>query len=169
MTKQVKHNAPLSRRYLQGKFKPKHPKKYVGDANNIVYRSSWELAFLRILDDNEKVVRYASEEIALKYYNPIKLRWARYFPDYIIEIKEGDTTVKQMIEIKPMNQTLMPKQGKRKKIQTYLNEMMEYAVNQAKWKAAKVFCDKQGLQFRVVSRTPDNLRFITLNEEQLGL
>ncbi len=165
----AKHHAPLSTKYMQGKFKPKNPNKYVGDPNNIVYRSSWELAFLRILDDNKDVVKYASEEIALRYYNPIKLRWARYFPDFIIEIREGDKTIKQLIEIKPINQTFQPKQGKRKKMQTYLNEMMEYAVNQAKWKAAKKWCDQQGLQFRVVSRTPDNAKFITLNEEQLGL
>lgn len=32
-------------KYYQGKYKPKNPEKYVGDINNIIFRSSWERNF----------------------------------------------------------------------------------------------------------------------------
>ncbi len=155
--------------FMKGKFTPNNPTKYVGDVNNIVYRSSWELAFLRILDSNPNVLRYASEELAIKYYNPIKTRWARYFPDFLIEVKVGDQIKKKLVEIKPAHELAQPRQSKGKKFQTYLNEMTTYSVNQAKWKAASEWCRTKGIEFVVVSRAPNNSKFIYITEEQLGL
>ena len=35
-------------KYLQGKYIVRNKKKYMGDHNNVVYRSSWELNFQQI-------------------------------------------------------------------------------------------------------------------------
>ena len=41
---------------LKGKFRPKHPEKYKGDAGNIVYRSSWERIFCNWCDNNDDII-----------------------------------------------------------------------------------------------------------------
>ena len=68
----------------RGVYKPENPKKYLGNANQIVYRSLWERKLMRYCDTNAKVIAWASEEIAIKYYNPVKKKVARYFPDFYI-------------------------------------------------------------------------------------
>ena len=55
----------------KGKFKPHNPGKYVGNSLNIVYRSLWELRFMRYLDSHPNVVQWASEEITIPYYSPV--------------------------------------------------------------------------------------------------
>jgi len=159
---------PRKNHYIQGKFKPLNPEKYVGNVKNIIYRSSYELAFLRILDKSPSILKYSSEELSIKYYNPIKLRWARYFPDMLIELKGPDGKIsRKLIEIKPNNQIDKPRQTKGKKMQTYLNEVMEFSVNQAKWKAAKEWCKEKGIEFVVITKNSE--KFVMLTEEQLGL
>ena len=49
-------------KYKQGFYYPKNPNKYVGDVDNIVYRSSWELRVFKWMDDNPSVLEWASEE-----------------------------------------------------------------------------------------------------------
>ena len=44
------------RKYQQGIYKLKNPKKYKGNPDNIVYRSSWELKLLKWLDDHPQVI-----------------------------------------------------------------------------------------------------------------
>jgi|SRR5688572_9388743 len=157
-------------KYLQGKFKPQNPKKYIGNVNNIIYRSGWELLFLRRLDTSPDVIRYASEEFVIRYYNPIKMRWARYFPDFLIETKGKDgKTSKLLVEIKPLTQVTPPTRGPKKKMQTYMNEMMEYSVNKAKWSAAKEWCKKNEVKFCIVTKMREGDSFQILNEDQLGL
>jgi len=51
----------------RGKFKPKNPNKYKGDANGIVYRSLWERNAFRWLDENDSIVAWNSEEIVIPY------------------------------------------------------------------------------------------------------
>lgn len=43
------------RQYYQGKYKVKNYQKYKGDPTNVIYRSSWELKFLKYCDDNDNV------------------------------------------------------------------------------------------------------------------
>jgi len=160
--------AVRQRMFYRGLFKPKNPKKYRGNVRNIVYRSQWECQYMHLLDTNESVVSWVSEEIVIKYYNPIKLRWARYFPDFLIEMKDKDgKIVKALVEIKPFHEIAPPRQNG-KKMQTYLYETMTYAVNQAKWRSAKKWCDEHKVKFYVV--TKDNKdRFQLLNEDNLQL
>lgn len=154
---------------LKGLFTPNNPTKYKGNAAHIVYRSSWELDFMRKLDDGANVVSWASEEIAIKYQNPIKQHVCRYYPDFLYEQKNNDgTTSRILIEIKPLNQVVQPKKTKGKAMKTYMNEMMTWSVNQAKWKAAKLWCERYGIKFMIVTKTDTN-QFLTLTEKELGI
>ena len=81
----------------KGVFKPKNPKKYVGDSNNIVYRSSWEKKFMLYCDRNKDIVEWASEEIVIPYVSPVDHRPHRYFPDFYIKVKQHNGGVKKMI------------------------------------------------------------------------
>lgn len=143
------------KKFLQGKFRPTNPEKYKGDPNNIIYRSSWERKFLKYCDNNENIIEYSSEEIALPYRSPVDNRVHRYFPDFYIKVKESTGQIKKyLIEIKPKKQTVEPK-VQQKKTKGYIYEVVEYAKNQAKWKAAKEFCEDRQWEFRVL--TEDDL------------
>ena len=46
----------------KGQYIPRHPEKYVGNPNRIVFRSLWERTFMEWCDISESVTRWASEE-----------------------------------------------------------------------------------------------------------
>lgn len=138
-------------KYHQGYFHPRNPEKYIGDPQNIVYRSGWELKFMQWCDRSPNILKYGSEEFCIPYYNPIKQRICRYFPDFIIEVLESNgRTEKYVIEIKPKKQTIPPVQGK-KKTKTYINEVNTYAVNQSKWKSIQEWCEDRMIKFRIIT------------------
>lgn len=158
-----------SRQTYQGKFRPLNPKKYKGNFQNIIYRSSWELEFMSFLDKNDSILEWNSEEIAIPYKSPIDRKVHRYFPDFWIKRKTKDGKVEELIvEIKPYSEIFAPVRSKKKKMQVYMTEVMTYTVNQAKWKSACKYCHNKGYQFVVI--TKDNKeKFQMLNEEQLKL
>ena len=99
----------------KGKFRPSNYKKYKGDPTNIIYRSLWELRFMKWCDTNENILEYASEEFWIPYRSPLDNRVHRYFPDFYIKVRESDGSIKKyIIEIKPMRQVNEPKVQKRK-------------------------------------------------------
>lgn len=140
----------------KGKYQPEFPKKYKGDATNIVYRSLWERTFMKYCDTNENILEWFSEEIAVPYRSPIDNKIHRYFPDFYIKVKESNGSIKKyIIEIKPKKQTVEPQVQKRK-TKGYIYEVYEYAKNQAKWKAAEEWCADRGYEFKIL--TEDDLR-----------
>lgn len=137
--------------YNQGIFKPRNPKKYKGDPTNIVFRSSWELKFLIWLDGAPEVVSYSSEEMIVPYVCPTDGRWHRYFPDMVFTAKQADGSLKTfMVEIKPAAQTKPPTVQK-KVTKKYINEVFTWGKNQAKWEAAKKYCDKKKWEFKILT------------------
>jgi hypothetical protein len=137
--------------YKQGFFKPLNPKKYKGDVHNIVYRSSWELKLYSILDNREDILEWSSEEIVIPYISPKDNRRHRYFPDVLIRLKDENGNIKTtLIEIKPLSQTLPPIK-KSRLTKGFINEVMTYAVNMAKFEAAKSYCEKKGWDFKVMT------------------
>jgi hypothetical protein len=135
----------------KGRFQPSYPKKYKGDPTNIIYRSLWERKFMVYCDLNENIIEWGSEELALPYRSPVDNRIHRYFPDFYIKVKESTGQVKKyIIEIKPQRQTIEPKVPKRK-TKGYIYEVVEYAKNQAKWKAAKEWCLDRGYEFKILT------------------
>ena len=142
-------------KYYQGIFKPKNKDKYAGDSSNIIYRSSWELRMLNYLDCHPDVIYYASEEFSIPYISPVDGRVHRYFPDFLVKKKAKDgMTETLVVEIKPHCQTKPPKQIDSKRL---LNEAKQYAINQAKWKAAEQFCADR------------KWKFVVITENELGL
>ena len=135
----------------RGKYKPRCPYKYKGDPTNIIYRSLWELKFMRDCDSNTNILEWGSEEIALPYRSPVDNKVHRYFPDFYIKVRENSGKIKRMIiEVKPLKQTMKPKKPKRQ-TKGYIYEVYEYAKNQAKWEAATEFCDDRKWEFKVLT------------------
>jgi hypothetical protein len=134
----------------KGRFVPKNPKKYNGDPNNIIYRSSWEVRVMKYLDENPNVIWWASEELPIPYRSPIDNRVHRYFPDFIVKVRRKDGLVMTYIlEVKPESQTKMPVQKRRTK--KFVQEAATYAINQEKWRAADIFCKEHGWQFKILT------------------
>ena len=145
-------------KYHQGRFHPQNPQKYKGDVNNIIYRSSWELKFMQWCDRNENIMEYGSEEFWIPYVSPVDNRVHRYFPDFIIKVKESNEEIKTyVIEVKPKIQTVPPKQ-KSRVTKSYLYEVQTYAVNQSKWNAADEWCKDRRLEFKVITESELGLR-----------
>ena len=135
----------------KGRYQPKNPLKYKGNYRNIIYRSLWELKFMKYCDSNQNILEWGSEEFWLPYRSPLDNKVHRYFPDFYIKVRENNGMVKKyVIEIKPKKQCIEPKPQK-KKTRTYIYEVREYAKNQAKWKAAEEYCLDRGLQFKVLT------------------
>jgi hypothetical protein len=134
----------------KGTFKPKNPTKYNGNANNVIYRSLWELRVMKYLDDHPEVIWWASEELIIPYYSPIDNKKHRYFPDFVAKMKRKDGTVMTyVIEVKPEIQTKKPEQKRQTK--KYIQESMTYVINQCKWKAATEFCKDNGWEFKIIT------------------
>ena len=135
----------------KGKYIPSVPSKYRGNPTNIIYRSLWELKFMKYCDSNSNILEWGSEEVIVPYRSPIDNRYHRYFPDFYIKVRESTGTIKRMIiEIKPQKQCIEPKVQKRK-TKSYVYQVCEYAKNQAKWEAAKEFCEDRKWEFKVLT------------------
>jgi hypothetical protein len=135
----------------KSKYKPENPEKYVGDPTKIICRSTWERKMCKYMDKNENVLRWASEEIAIPYISPVDNKPHRYYPDFLAEIKTRDGKIqKYLIEVKPYKQT-KPPTAKSRKTKTYHINMKTYAVNSAKWKAAKELCENNDWKFTLLT------------------
>lgn len=134
-----------------GKYRPTYRKKYKGDPTNIVYRSLWELKFMKYCDLNENILEWGSEEIVIPYISPLDNRIHRYFPDFYVRVRnKTGRTEKLIIEIKPLKQTTPPKKQQRR-TKRYITEVTTYAVNDAKWKAAKEYCEDRRWKFKILT------------------
>ena len=93
----------------KGRFIPTKPNKYKGDARNIIYRSLWELKFMKWCDKNVNIMEWSSEEFFIPYRSPLDNRIHRYFPDFYMKVKESNGKVeKYVIEVKPKRQCSPP-------------------------------------------------------------
>lgn len=143
----------------KGSFKPRNPSKYKGDPTRIIYRSLWEAKFMKYLDDHPDVIWWASEEVIVPYISPVDGKRHRYFPDFLLRKKNRDGVLETvMVEIKPLDQTREP--TKKKTInRAYINEVMTWGVNQAKWKAAREYCDDRKWKFQIITEKELNIRW----------
>lgn len=131
----------------KGFFKPKNPAKYKGNSKNIVYRSFLEFKMMVRLDADSGVEWWSSEETVVPYKSPVDGEFHRYFVDFVVHPRNGQTT---MIEVKPANQTKEPAKGQ-KKTRKYLEEIATWGVNSAKWAAAESYCNERGWKFKIVT------------------
>lgn len=143
--------------YHKRKYTPIHPQKYKGDPTDIVMRSSWETKFAVWCDHNPSILEWSSETTIIPYKCPTDDKWHRYFTDFKIKVRDKDGRSKvYIVEIKPDKQT-RPPQAPQRKTRRYLQEVMTWGKNEAKWEAAKEYCADRGWEF------------IILTEYQLGI
>jgi hypothetical protein len=141
----------------KGRFRVLNPAKYKGDITNVIYRSLWELRFMKWCDQSPSIIEWGSETVIIPYVSPVDKKVHRYFVDFYIKVRsKNNTTEKFLIEIKPEKFTKPPEIPK-KKTKRFIDEVFQYGVNEAKWKAAFEFC------------TDRNMKFIVLTEKDLGL
>ena len=130
--------------FAQGVYQPRNRQKYVGKGNPR-YRSGWELAFFQFCDNNDQVLEWASEAISIKYRHPITGRITNYVPDVFMRYRTKNNRIcSEIIEIKPRKQSLI--EGRMSE-----RERITVAINHAKWEAARAWCQKSGLVFRVIT------------------
>lgn len=142
----------------KGFFKPKNPSKYGGNPTNIVYRSLWELKLMSYLDSHPDVLLWESEEFCIPYRSPIDNKVHRYFPDFKV-VKRTNTgkTETLIVEVKPKSQSIPPSLRTKKPDRRYIREVMTYGINEAKWKAAKAYCEDR------------SWKFVVMTEKELGI
>lgn len=145
-------------KYNQGIYYPNNPLKYIGDINNIIYRSSWEKKFCIYCDINPSIIKWTSEPpLDIKYWSPIDKKEHRYFLDYYIEIQKKDNIEKWIIEIKPENQYSLLKKPEfsgpatEKRIHAYNERMKIWIINRAKFEAATRFAESRGYKFGAIN------------------
>jgi len=130
-------------------FIPKNKKKYIGKQWPIA-RSGLEYKYMEMLDTDSKVIQWSSESFYIPYM--LQRKRKHYFPDFYVRIKDpliGEET--SIIELKPFKETIPPTPGKNKSRKTKLYENFTWKKNQAKWKAARNYCNKMGWKFKIIT------------------
>lgn len=126
------------------KYKPKNPQKYVGDVSNIVCRSLWERNVCKFLDENHNIIKWSSEELAIPYTSPLDGKLHNYYPDFIVQFKNNTKINNWIVEIKPKKQTVLKENASK-------SEKTIWAINSAKWKAANAYCEKNNMEFKILT------------------
>ena len=131
-------------RFAKGKYAVINTFKYVG-TKDPTFRSSWELAFMRMCDNHPNITKWASENVKIPYMNPMSGKYSNYVPDFMIQYidKDGKEHV-EVIEIKPSNQTTMENARTQ-------GQQIQTAINAAKWTAAQEWCQRKGIRFKVIN------------------
>lgn len=146
-----------SSKYKQGKYTLVNNDKYLGDPTTIFYRSGWELKLYTFLDLNERVLKWNVEGITIPYQIENDGKWTthRYYPDCYAEVQKLDGTIsKTAIEIKPSSETIpptMPKNVTAKSLETHEYRMKMFLRNINKWKTAKEYCNRKGIDFFILT------------------
>lgn len=111
------------------------------------YRSGLELKAIKYADWNKHIVRWSLEPFNIKYLKPTDGKVHRYYIDLFLEFSTGD---KFLVEVKSKGETQPPKKPRKKTqkaLDNYQRALQTFAVNTAKWKAAKEFADKNKMKF----------------------
>ena len=152
-TKRKKDGTPS-----KGVYIIQNNEKYVG-ITPILYRSSWEFAFCRFCDINDKVVKWSCESLEIPYQIVNKINQVenhRYYPDFYVEMVTGeqDRYDRLVIEIKPKHETEYPKPQKKqslKMLENYEYALMTYKKNLHKWAFTKDWCERRGLKYVIIT------------------
>ena len=146
----------LNSKYSEGVYPVQNKHKYLGDISKCFYRSSYELTLFKELDLDPAVKYWVAEppQLMVRYYNPLKRRWARYFPDAFC-LKEIDgKEFKCIIEVKPKSKLIKPTPPKIdsnaktpyvKRMENYQKKLGEYLVIDAKRRACSDFAKLKGM------------------------
>lgn len=134
----------MSKSYVQGKYTPIHPEKYVG-TYPIIFRSSWEHKVMVLFDSNPNFINWASEPLKIPYKNPFTGKYTVYVPDFVVTYVDAKGNQKaEIIEVKPAKETFL-EEAKSQKAKAAV------ALNTFKWQAAQAFARSHGMTFRVMT------------------
>ena len=144
----------------KGRYFPTNPKKYKGNPNQIVYRSLWERKVMVYCDKNDAIIEWGSEEVIVPYLSPMDGKIHRYFPDFYMKVRQADgSTKKFIIEVKPKSQCKQPVKNPKRRTTKWFNEVKTFAINQAKWKSAREFCEVKGMEFKIFTEDHINPKY----------
>lgn len=133
----------MARKFQQGEYQLSNPDKYMGKGLPR-YRSGWELAVFRMFDNHPAILGWGSETHRIPYKNPLTGKQTTYVPDLLVVYNDRDGRKHaEMIEIKPLKQTLGEARSQADKAAA--------VVNHAKWTAARAWCKQKGIGFRVIT------------------
>jgi len=114
----------ITKLYLEGGFQwcvGEYTSTKTGEV--IFYRSSWELVYAELLDNDPTVVTWEYEPFSIVYRHGNKMK--NYLPDFLVTYDDG---IKELVEVKP------------KQLETY-------GVNVAKRDAALTICVAEGWRY----------------------
>lgn len=126
------------------RFTPKNPQKYIGTKKELVCRSLWERRVCKFLDETPNITKWSFEEIEIPYVNPIDKKVHRYIPDFLVQIERVDNKKSMLIEVKPKKQVHLRETASAK-------DRLIFEINKAKWEAAKKFCEKHNIEFKILT------------------
>ena len=143
---------------IKSKYTPVYPHKYKGNSKMIICRSSWERKFCQWCDMNNSIVSWASEEFSIPYVSPKDNRVHKYYPDYLIKVKEKNDMIKTyVVEVKPYKQTMPPKPRSRK-TKSYSNRVCYLCSQSGKVESCKRICEDHRIEFKVVTEKELGIR-----------
>lgn len=135
----------MSFKYHRSIYHVKNAEKYTGNRPPIC-RSSWELSFCIMCDNNPAIQEWVSEPLKIPYRDPLTGKQTVYVPDFLISYVDKDMKRHvEIIEIKPEKHTL------RDKVSKNPYDQAQYVKNLAKWQAANEFCRARNIKFRVIN------------------
>ena len=82
--------------FNQGYYNPQYPEKYIGPTP-IIYRSSWEHKFMIWCDKNDKVLKWSSEPVEIKYWFRKTNKAHTYYPDFYFKQLQQDGSEKEYL------------------------------------------------------------------------
>jgi len=123
-------------KYTKGIYIPVNEDKYVQPKDRHmnrypypVYRSSWERELYKRLDFSSKVVFWSTESVGIPYVSPKDGKVHRYYPDIFIKTVDGKIYI---VEVKP-------------------SRFQKDPVNVAKWGEARLYAERIGAEFIVMT------------------
>lgn len=109
---------------------------------------------MNYFDLREEIQQWQSEEKCIGYFDPIRKKYRRYFPDFLIKYRnsKGDL-ITEIIEVKPKSEVIGPPRNPKRKTKSWVTRVQTYMTNQAKWKAAEKYCHERGWRWRIMTET----------------
>ena len=119
----------MKKRRKKGRY---HVGLYISSKAGQTYkhRSGWEFSYMKYLDANDDVVVWSYEPVSIEYVSNIRTaKIRRYIPDFLVTYTDGS---RQLVEVKPARR-------------------MKNPIVKKKLAAAKLWCDKEGVELCVVT------------------
>jgi len=144
----------------KGWYTLKNPDKFIVPVDDFMksykngqvnYKSKLELTAIYYADHHKQVTNWSLEPYPINYIKPTDNKVHRYYVDLYLEF---DTGHKFIVEIKPFSQTIKPVPAKKvtaKSKRVLAHAVQTFAINTAKWEAAKQFASENDLKFIILT------------------